>query len=105
MAVCLAMASYLSGEEVQLARYNAIAWGPSNLNVQANEAVQADEALSALAEQLAFTIPQGNYPGDYWTLATALGDDVIAGKYDNATDEELMEVLKTFQATCESYAQ
>ena len=105
MAVCLAMASYLSGEEVQLARYNAVAWGPSNLNVQANEAVQADEALSALAEQLAFTIPQGNYPGDYWTLATALGDDVIAGKYDNATDEELMEVLKTFQATCESYAQ
>lgn len=105
MAVCLAMASYLSGEEVQLARYNAVAWGPSNLNVQANEAVQADEALSALAEQLAFTIPQGNYPGDYWTLATALGDDIIAGKYDSATDEELMEVLKTFQATCESYAQ
>ena len=104
MAVCLAMASYLSSEEVQLARYNEVLWGPSNLNAQANDAVKADEALSALAEQLAFTIPQGNYPGDYWTLATALGDSVISGDYDNASDEDLMKVLEDFQATCESYA-
>ncbi len=75
------------------------------MEAQADEAVKADEALSALAEQLAFTIPQGQYPNDYWTLATALGDDVIADKYDNASDEELMSVLEEFQATCESYAQ
>lgn len=103
--VCLELAKWLSGEEVQLARYEAVAWGPSNLNAQQNEAVQSDEALAALAEQLAFTIPQGQYPNDYWDLATALGDSIIAGDYDNYDDAQLMEVLQQFQTTCESYAQ
>lgn len=103
--VCLELAKYLSGTEAQLARYNEVGWGPSNLEAQADDAVQADEALSALAEQLANTIPQGQYPNEYWDLATALADDVIADKYDNASDEELLNALKEFQATCESYAQ
>lgn len=103
--VCLELAKYLSSAEVQLARYNEVGWGPSNLEAQADEAVKADEALSALGEQLAFTIPQGQYPNDFWTLSTALGDDIIADKYDNASDEELLSVLEEFQATCESYAQ
>lgn len=104
LAVCQAIAKYLSSEEVQLARYAEAGWGPSNKAAQQSADVQADEALSALAEQLAFTIPQGQYPNDYWTLATSLGDSVIAGEYDNASDEDLMKVLEEFQATCESYA-
>ncbi len=105
LAVCQAFAKYLSGEEVQLARYNEVGWGPSNVAAQQSDAVKADEALSALAEQLAFTIPQGQYPNDYWTLGTSLGDSVNAGEYDNASDEDLMKVLENFQATCQSYAQ
>lgn len=101
--VCLELAKYLSSAEVQVERYNAVGWGPSNLEAQQNEAVQADEALSALGEQLAFTIPQGQYPNDFWTLSTALGDDIIADKYDNASDEDLLGALQEFQATCESY--
>lgn len=103
--VCLELAKYLSSAEVQVARYNEVGWGPSNLEAQQNEAVQADEALSALGEQLAFTIPQGQYPNDFWTLSTALGDDIIADKYDNASDEELLSALEEFQATCESYVE
>ncbi len=103
LAACDALAAYLTSEEVQIARYNAVGWGPSNLNAQKNEAVQADEALAALGAQLAFCAPQGQYPGDYWSLATALGDDVIAGKYNDADDAALLEVLKNFEATCESY--
>lgn len=105
MQVCMAMAQFLSNEETQLARYNAVSWGPSNVAAQQSSDVQADEALSALAEQLAETIPQGQYPNDYWTLATALGDSIIAGEYDNASDDELMTVLEEFQSTCQSYAQ
>lgn len=101
--VCLELAKYLSSAEVQLARYNEVGWGPSNLEAQADDAVKSDEALSALAEQLAFTIPQGQYPNDFWSLSTALGDDIIADKYDNASDEELLSALEEFQATCESY--
>lgn len=105
LAVCQAMAKYLSSEEVQLARYAEVGWGPSNVAAQQSEEVKADEALSALAEQLAFTIPQGQYPNDYWSLGTSLGDSVNAGEYDNVSDEELMKVLEDFQATCQSYAQ
>ena len=103
--VCLALAEYLSNEETQLARFNEVAWGPSNLVAQQSDAVKADAALSALAEQLAYTIPQGQYPGDYWTDATSLGDDVIADKYDNMSDDDLMKVLEDFQARQQSYAQ
>ena len=103
LAACDALAAFLTSEEVQLARYIAVGWGPSNLNAQQNEAVQADEALSALAAQLAFCEPQGQYPGEYWSLATALGDDVIADKLDNADDAALLETLKNFEATCEGY--
>ena len=106
LAVCDALAAYLSSEEVQLARYNAVGWGPSNLNAQKSDAVQADEALSALADQLQYTIPQGQYPGDYWTLATSLGDSIISGEIKaDASDDDFMKALTDFQTTCESYAQ
>ena len=103
LAACDALAAFLTSEEVQLARYNAVGWGPSNLKAQQNEAVQADVALSALASQLAFCAPQGQYPGDYWGLATSLGDDVLAKKLDDADDATLLETLKAFEATCETY--
>ncbi len=102
LAFCDALAYYLASGEVQLARYNAVGWGPSNLEAKASEAVQADEALSALGAQLAFTIPQGQYPGEYWGLAEGLGDDIIAGKYADADDAALLAALQTFQAACEA---
>lgn len=103
LAACDALALYLSSGEVQQARFEAVGWGPSNLTAQQSEGVKADVALSALASQLAFCIGQGQYPGDYWTLATALGDDILADKLDNHTDEQLMEVLTTFQTTAGTY--
>ena len=104
LALCDELALFLSSGEVQLARFNAVGWGPSNIAAKADEAVQADEALSALGEQLAFDIPQGQYPGDYWSLATALGDSVIAGEYNGADDAALLAALQNFQDTCISYA-
>ena len=74
------------------------------LAAQQDPAVQADEALAALGEQLAFAIPQGQYPGDYWSLATALGDSVIAGEYNDADDAALLAALQSFQDTCIGYA-
>ena len=106
LAVCDALAAYLSSGDVQLARYDALGWGPSNVEAQQSDAVKADEALTALNEQLLEDVPQGQYPGDYWTLATALGDDVISGKLNSKTsDDDLMAALQTFQDTCISYAE
>ena len=106
LAVCDALAAYLSGEEVQSARFDAVGWGPSNVNAQQSEAVQANEALAALNEQMLNDIPQGQYPGDYWNLATGLGDDVIQGNLTaDSSDDDLMAALQTFQDTCISYAE
>ena len=104
LAACDALAAWLSSGDVQLARYEVLGWGPSNLAAQQSDAVKADVALSALADQLQYTIPQGQYPGDYWSLATGLGDNIIGHKYDGADDEALMTALTEFQDTCISYA-
>ncbi len=103
LAACDALALYLTSEAAQTARFEAVGWGPSNLNAQQSEAVKADIALSALASQLQYCIGQGQYPGEYWTLATALGDDIMADKYDTYSDEQLLEVLTNFQTTAGSY--
>ena len=103
LAVCDAVALYLTSGAVQQARYEAVGFGPSNLAAQQSDAVKADVALSALASQLQYCIGQGQYPGDYWTLAGAMGDSVMADEYDNMTDEQLMEVLTNFQETCKTY--
>lgn len=106
LAVCHALAQFLTGTDVQLARFTEVGWGPSNVAAQQDATVQADEALAALRDQLAFDIPQGNYPGDYWNLATALGDDIISGTLSTSTsDADLTAALQTFQDTCISYAQ
>ena len=99
--VCLHLAEYLTSAEVQLARFNAVGWGPSNLEAQQNEAVQKDPCLSALAAQLAHAIPQGQYPQGYWDSATAFYNDVNVGKM--LSDDELKSLLAAFQTTCEGY--
>lgn len=105
LAVCNALAAFLAGEEAQLARYNEIGWGPSNLEAQRSDEVKEDAALTALYEQMAFDKPQGLYPGDYWSLAASLGDDVITGSLTmDSEDDDLMAALQDFQDTCSSYA-
>ena len=104
LAVCDALAAYLSSGEMQLARYNAVGWGPSNLEAQKSDEVQSDEALTALNEQMLHDIPQGQYPSDYWTLAIGLGDSVINGEISSSTsDADLLSTLQDFQDTCISY--
>lgn len=98
LAVCDALADYLTSEEVQLARYQSVGWGPSNIAAQNSDAVKADPALSALAEQFAFTIPQGQYPGDYWSTADSLAGSV-QNEFQGADDATLQAALKTFQET------
>jgi len=103
LACCDALALYLTSAEVQDARFEAAGWGPSNLESQQADAVKNNPALSALASQLAYTIGQGQYPNEYWSLATQLGDRVLADEFDAASDEDLMKALEEFQATAASY--
>lgn len=105
LAACDALAQWLTSCEVQLERYReeSIQWGPSHLQAQANEAIQANAALTALGEQSAYATVQGQYPNEYWSLAAALGDDVLAHRYDGYSDDQLLQVLVSFQTSAGSY--
>jgi len=96
---CHMIADYLSGEEMQLARYEADGWGPSNLNAQQSDIIKSDLALTALSEQFVFCREQGQFPNVFWSLAGAFGDDINAGKYTNASDAELKAALTDFQVS------
>lgn len=107
LALCYELAQYLTDTDVQLERYNDQGWGPSNLTAQQDDAVKADAALTALGEQLAYTIPQGQYPDDWWTVAgnlvkTGDGDGFLTA---DATDDTLMEALQNHDDTCETYCE
>ena len=106
LAMCYEIAKMLTDTDAQLERFNAQGWGPSNLKALADDAVKSDEALSALSEQFAYTIPQGQYPGEWWDLAGALGADVENGTLTvDSSDEDFMAELKTHDDTCASLIQ
>ena len=94
-AVLHQLAQYLTGEQCQLERFEALAWGPSNSNAQKNEAVQANPGLVALLAQNPYSVPQPNIHGSWWDLAKVIGDDVKA-----ATDEAgIQAALDKYEAS------
>ncbi|MBR6046208.1 MAG: extracellular solute-binding protein [Ruminococcus sp.] len=97
LTFCHALADFLTGEDMQMARFEANGWGPSNKNAQASDKVKADEALSALSQQLAFCTPQGQYPNAYWTLTEAFGTDITSGKYEKSADADLYKALEELE--------
>ncbi len=108
LKVCTDLVKFLTGAEVQLARYQELGWGPSNLEAQQDSAVQEDVALTALRDQMQYMVPQGQYPDGYWDPeAKAFGSDIEGKeKYSaSSADEELMAALQAFQDKCISYAE
>ena len=106
LKLCYELAQYLSDTDAQLARFTEQGWGPSNVAAQQDSAVKADPALTALAEQLAYTIPQGQYPGEWWDLAGALGKDVESGTItSSSSDDDLMAELKIHDDGCAGFIQ
>lgn len=74
------LAQYLTDETRQMERFEALSWGPANLNDQKNEKVQANPGLAALLLQNNYSKPQGQIHGSWWDIAKVIGDDVKAAK-------------------------
>ena len=86
------LAQYLTGYECQMERFETLAWGPSNLEAQASEAVQANPGLAALLAQSPYSVPQGQIHGSWWDIAKVIGEDI-----KNAEDEDgLQEALDNY---------
>ncbi|MCR5279703.1 MAG: extracellular solute-binding protein [Lachnospiraceae bacterium] len=97
-AACLAiLAEYLSGEDCQKKRFDALEWGPSNKALQATDAVQSNVGLAALAAQAPFAKPQGNIHGSWWDISKAIG---AAIKESNGTEQELKDILQKYYDDC-----
>lgn len=87
------LAQYLTSEKCQLERFEATAWGPSNLKAQADPAVQANPALAALAKQDQYATTQGQIHGSWWDIAKVIGTAV-----KNATNEAgLRQALQDYE--------
>ena len=76
------LAQYLTGEQCQMERFEALSWGPSNVADQASEAVQANPGLAALIAQAPYSVPQGQIHGSWWDIAKVIGEDVKAATDD-----------------------
>lgn len=106
LAMCYKIAQMLTDSDAQLQRFNGQGWGPSNLTAQADDAVTADTALTALADEMQYMVPQGQYPDGWWDLAGGLGADCENGTLStSSTDDELMSELQAHDDTCATYVQ
>ena len=92
-AVLHKLAQYLTGEQGQMERFEALSWGPSNLADMASEAVQSNPALVALAAQDPYTTVLSQVHGAWWDIGKVISEDVKA-----ATDEAgLQQALDNYQ--------
>ena len=84
------LAQYMTSEEVQLERFNAVGWGPSNVAAQASDAVKAAPHLTALIAQNAYSRPQGQIHGSWWDIAKVIATSIKDGG-------DLATALKTYE--------
>ena len=91
-AVLHRLAQFLTNEECEVARFEALGWGPANLAARSNEKVSSP-ALTAYDAQSKYAIAQGQISGGWWDIAKAIATNV-----ENATDEAgLQEALDIYK--------
>ena len=88
------LAQYLTGAECQIQRTVEFGWGPSNNEAAADESVTSNPALTALAEQSAFSVPQPNIPGPWWDIAKVITTDI---KASDGSDAALQAALQKYE--------
>lgn len=76
------LAEFLTGEASQLRRFEVRGYGPSNINAASSDMIAANPALAALAAQSEYAITQ-LIIGDFWTPATAFGNELIANEQND----------------------
>lgn len=76
------LAQYLTGEKAQMERFEALAWGPSNLQAQQSGTVQANAGLAALLAQAPYSVPLRPIHPSWWDAARE-----IAAEAGNATND------------------
>ena len=93
----LDLADFITNEENQIKRFVALQLGPSNAKAAADPAVLADIALSGLAAQSVFALPQNEVLGQYWDPAKALGTAMVNKDYSVDLQQRLDDMVAQIQ--------
>lgn len=80
------LAQYLTNEQSQQKRFDERKWYPTVKTLQANSEITSD-ALTALRQTA--TVPQGQYPYEWWGYADDLGTDAKDATSDGALQNAL----------------
>lgn len=86
------LAEYLTNEEAQAARFDARQLAPTNLNAASNEAVSANIAIAASAEQDNFGVVQ-TVGGKYWDPTATFGEMIAQGQLSADDDAAIQAAL------------
>lgn len=86
------LARYITNEQNQLKRFEAVGEGPANLNAAKAEIVQQSVAIAALSEQTKYGHLQ-RVAGSYWDETFKLGHILASGNIENRDIQELLDEL------------
>ncbi|MDR1438960.1 MAG: extracellular solute-binding protein [Clostridiales bacterium] len=92
------LADWLTNEQNQLTRYEKREYGPSNANAAESGAVKANAALSALALQRPFALPQNDVLSSFWTPVEAFGRTMDSKDYSKPLQELLDSMVAQITA-------
>lgn len=90
-----ALAMYLTGENCQRQRAEALAWGPTNTTVAAEDVVTKDAALAASVDQSKNSIAQVHITSTFWDPMGNLGNQIISDDWDPADAEKTKNLITT----------
>lgn len=98
------LADWITNEENQVIRFIEREIGPSNLNAAASDAVAANIAISALAEQSAYGVVQV-VGGNYWDPTATFGEMIAKGQLSVDDEAGIQEALDNMVAGVTAPAQ
>lgn len=84
------LAKYITSEQGQITMFEEASFGPSNVNAAASDAVSANPAFKALAEQSEFAVIQ-SVGGNYWESAKAMFGIIAGGNVDGNDLQQLLD--------------
>lgn len=98
------LAEWITNEQNQVIRFTEREIGPSNINAASSDAVAANIAISALAEQSAYGVVQ-LVGGNYWDPTATFGEMIAQGTLSADDEAGIQTALDTMVAGVSAPAQ
>ena len=89
------LAQYLTGKDCSLERFEAVGWGPANIEAQAEDAVKNDPTLKVVNEQREYSVIQSAIHGSWWDIGKVIAEEIQP--IDAADTDGLKQVLQNYE--------